>query len=161
MTRNAASIYQNQQVMMASPAKLVAMLFDRAIRALNDVIRCIENGDIEGRHKNNKKTFDIINHLDITLDMERGGEVGNNLANLYGFILRKLPDIDFKNDKEVAQQIIGLLTPIRDSWNQLAAQNTPMPGGAPRQMNGATSNRVSNPKLSNGAQDSIAILLTG
>ncbi|MGO1117869.1 flagellar export chaperone FliS [Rhodovibrionaceae bacterium A322] len=160
---NAAAIYQNQQVMMASPAKLVAMLFDRAIRAMNDTIRCIDSGDIEGRCKHNKKTFDIINHLDMTLDMDRGGEVAQNLANLYSFILRKLPEIDFKNDKQVALDVIEILTPIRDSWNELAEQNTQMPGGQPRAMTGGAvaPERSSNPSLANGAQDSIAILLTG
>lgn len=162
MRRNAASIYQNQQVLMSSPAKLVAMLFDRAIRAMNEAMLCIDSGDIQGRCKNNKKTFDIINHLDMTLDMEQGGEVAKNLANLYGFILRKLPEIDFKNDKNVAQEVINLLTPIRDSWNELAAQNTPMPGGQPRAINNSVApTRTSNPSLSDGAQDSIAILLTG
>lgn len=112
--------YLHQDVMTASPQKLVFMLYDRAIFNLKEVIKAIEAGNIEARHSKNKKAFDIIAHMWQTLDMERGGEVSKNLEQLYSYILRRLPDVDFKNDPEAAREVIGLLTPLRDSWAELA-----------------------------------------
>jgi flagellar protein FliS len=131
MTKDAALHYQTQQVMTASPAQLVTMLFDRAMRALKDAMRAIEAGEIEQRYHHNSKAIDIISHLWNTLDMERGGEIAQNLAQLYEFMIRRLGNVDLHNDPKPAQEVIALMEPLADSWRQLAAQGTPMPTAAP------------------------------
>lgn len=122
--------YQTQQIMSASPAKLVAMLFDRAIGSLREAVEAIERGDIEARFKANKRATEIVYHLYMTLDLDRGGEVAANLKQLYGFALRKLPEIDFKNDVQAAHDVVGLLEPLRRSWHELAQQNQATATGA-------------------------------
>jgi len=112
--------YQTQQVMTASPAKLVAMLYDKAILSLREAIRAIETGNIEARFNANKRAGDIITHLWTTLDVEKGGEIAANLSRLYGFMLSRLTFVDVRNDPEPAREVIGLLEPLRESWNQLA-----------------------------------------
>lgn len=157
--QNVAQHYQTQQIMTASPAKLVAMLFDRAILALRDAARAIEEGDIEKRHKSNSKAFEIINHLDRTLDLERGGEVAANLNRLYSYILRQLPQIDFKNDKTVAEEMIKLLEPLRDSWNELADQGAVAPSPRPQPAMNDTAKGYANSsatKAPQGSQDQAA-----
>ena len=72
MSKTAADKYKTQQIMTASPARLVAMLFDKAISCLNDAIRAIEAGDIEARWKANGRAMEIVHHLLVTLDMEKG-----------------------------------------------------------------------------------------
>ena len=42
MTDTATQHYLSQQLMTASPARLVVMLYDRAIQSLNDAIKAIE-----------------------------------------------------------------------------------------------------------------------
>ena len=89
MRSNAAIAYQNQQIMTASPAMLVALLYQRAIRALSEAIRAAEQGDIEGRFNHSQRAGDIITHLWGTLDETRGGEIAANLGELYRFMLRR------------------------------------------------------------------------
>ena len=115
-----ARTYQTQQVMTASPAKLVAMLYEKAIVSLREAIHAIEKGDIQARFNANKRAGDIITHLWTTLDTERGGEIAANLSRLYSFMLSRLTFVDVRNDPEPAREVIGLLEPLRDSWNQLA-----------------------------------------
>jgi flagellar protein FliS len=115
-----ARTYQTQQVMTASPAKLVAMLYDKAILSLREAIRAIENGDIQTRFNANKRAGDIISHLWTTLDVERGGEIAANLSRLYSFMLSRLTFVDVRNDPEPAREVIALLEPLRDSWHQIA-----------------------------------------
>jgi flagellar protein FliS len=111
--------------MTASPAKLVAMLYDKAVQSLREAIRAIEAGNIQERYNANKRAGDIITHLWTTLDAERGGEIAANLARLYSFMLSRLTFVDVHNDPEPAREVIGLLEPLRESWTQLAHGDRP------------------------------------
>lgn len=129
----AATTYQTQALMTASPAELVVMLLEKATASLNEAIAAIEGGRIEDRWRANKRAIEIINHLDLTLDMDRGGEIAENLRSLYSFALRRLADVDFKNDAQAAREVIKLLEPMLASWRELAkgpaeGQATSQPG---------------------------------
>ena len=125
MRSNAATAYQNQQIMTASPAMLVTLLYERAIRALSEAVRAAEQGDIQGRFNHTQRAGDIITHLWSTLDETRGGEIATNLGELYRFMLRRLGDLNVRNDLQAARDVIGLLEPLAESWRQIAAQGGP------------------------------------
>jgi len=132
------SKYLNQQVMTASPARLVSMLYDKAISSLKEAIAAIEAGEIEARWKANAKALEIISHMWSTLDIEKGGEIAQNLSDLFSFMLQRLPEVDFKNDPEPAREVIVLLEPLRDAWRELARkeQGGGTPPTAPQQPGG-------------------------
>jgi flagellar protein FliS len=108
--------------MTASPMMLVAMLYDKAIASLSEAIRAVEAGDVQGRWKANHRAFEIVQHLQMTLDRERGGEIARNLDRLYGLILRLLPEVNARNDAAPARQAIALLEPLRDAWRMAARE---------------------------------------
>ena len=118
--------YLNQQVMTASPAKLVYMLYDRAISSLREAAAAIEAGNIEERWKANKRAIDILEHMWSTLDMEQGAEISDNLNQLLPYMMLRLPDVDIHNDPAPAQEVITLLEPLRDAWKEIALKG----GGA-------------------------------
>ena len=121
MAQNQAlKLYLQQQVMTASPAKLVQMLYDHAIDSLKDAIKAIEEKNIEKRWNSTNKATEIITHLWTTLDMEGGGDIAKNLDQLFAFMITKLPEVDFKNNPEPARDVIKLLEPLRDAWKELA-----------------------------------------
>lgn len=120
MDKRVSEQYLMQQLMSASPAKLVAMLYDRAVGLLNEVIDAIDKKDVERRWRANKKATEVICHLWETLDMERGGDVAANLNQLYGFMLRRLTAVDLDNNAEAAREVIRLLEPLRKSWHEMA-----------------------------------------
>lgn len=120
MIKRGANAYQTQQIMTASPVMLVAMLYDKAIQSLKKAMIAIDAGDIQERWIANNRAFEIIQHLQRTLDRERGGEIAANLDTLYGHMLRVLPRVDMKNDQEAARDVIRLLEPLRESWRQAA-----------------------------------------
>ena len=130
MDNNVAK-YLTQQVMTASPAKLVYMLYDRAIASLREAVDAIEKGEIEKRWRANKRAQDIIEHMYSTLDTERGGEIGENLNQLLPYMMLRLPDVDIQNDAAPAREVITLLEPLRDAWREIAmkgAATTAHPG---------------------------------
>ena len=120
MDREAYRKYLAQQVMSASPAKLVAMLYDRAITLLHDAVGAIEADDIERRWRANGKATEVICELWQALDREAGGEIAENLNRLYGFMMMHLTMVDAENSAQAAREVIGLLEPLRRSWNELA-----------------------------------------
>ncbi len=114
--------YQNQQIMTASPAMLVFMLYEKAIICLKEAIKSIESGEIELRWKANKKAMEIIEHMQMTLNIEAGCEIAANLDDIYSYLLRELPNVDLKNDPTPAREGVRLLEPLCASWRQIADQ---------------------------------------
>ncbi|AUG51990.1 flagellar export chaperone FliS [Thalassospira marina] len=124
MNTNAARAYGDQQVNTASPAQMVYMLYNKAISVLQEAIKAIEANDIEARCNANGRAMEIIAHLSGTLDLEQGGEIARNLQEIYRFSMVHLMKVDRNNDAQAAQDVIGLLTPMRDSWAILARRST-------------------------------------
>lgn len=123
--------YLNQQVLSASPSKLVYMLYDRAISSLREAIVAIEQGEIEKRWKANNRAMEIVQHMWATLNIDDSGEIGDNLNKLLPYMMLRLPDVDIHNDPEPAREVIILLEPLRDAWRQIA-MNGVAEGGAVR-----------------------------
>ncbi len=142
MDREVSQKYLAQQITSASPAKLVFMLYERAITLLRETIEAIEAGDIERRWRANAKATEVISHLWGTLDRERGGEIAENLNRLYGFMMMRLAMIDMENNAQAAHEVIGLLEPLRRSW-QVLAEGGLSNGGNESRSDGATSTQVS------------------
>lgn len=124
MNQSALQTYLTQQVMSASPAKLVAMLHDKAISSLQEAVAAIEAGDIQARHNANRRAIDIVAHLWGTLDLEQGGQIADNLHRIYDYMMRRLSAVDFKNEAQAAREVIALLDPLRKSWHELAKAET-------------------------------------
>ncbi len=122
MEKTASNTYKMQQIMTASGTKLVAMLYDKAIASLNETIRATEAGDVQARWDSNLRTQEILMHLAATLDHEKGGDISKNLDRLYHFMLNRLLWVDVNNDPAPAREVINLLEPLRQSWNELASQ---------------------------------------
>ena len=115
--------YGPEQVMAADPVTLVAMLYDKAVLSLKAAVLAIHKDEIEMRWTNSHRAREIINHLFMTLDLEKGGEIASNLEALYAYMLQRLLDVDVKNDARAAEEVIELLEPLRGSWSELARTN--------------------------------------
>ncbi len=142
MDREASGKYLAQQISSASPAKLVFMLYERAITLLRETIDAIEAGDIERRWRANAKATEVISHLWGTVDRERGGEIAENLNRLYGFMMMRLTMVDVENNAQSAREVIELLEPLRRSW-QIVADGEPANGGTERRSDEAAVTQVS------------------
>lgn len=116
---NGNNTYRRQQILTASPARLVGMMYEKAITLLKLAIKAIEAGDIQARHNANARAIEIIEHLSMTLDTEKGGKIASNLERLYPFMIRRLINVDVHNDPQPAREVIALLEPHYESWRAL------------------------------------------
>ena len=119
---NGSNTYRDQQILTASPARLVTMLYEKAIICLRQAVKAIEVGDVKARWAANVRAVEIIEHLSMTLDTEKGGQFATDLERLYPFMIRHLINVDVHNDPEPALEVIALLVPMHEAWRSLDQQ---------------------------------------
>ena len=112
--------YKNNEVNTASKVKLVIMMYDGAIRFLNECIKKVEENDIAGRGIYLMKVQKIIGELHESINKTRGGEVASSLENAYNLITTKLTHANIDGDIEQIEQTITILEGLREAWNKIA-----------------------------------------
>ena len=115
----AAKAYFQTQVNTTTQGDLLIMLYDGAIKFLKLAIQELqaENHAAKGQYIN--RAQDIINELNAVLDMEAGGEIAQNLRNLYGFMGRHLRQANVKRDPQMIEEVIHLLEELNQSWKAI------------------------------------------
>ena len=108
-------------ILEASPHKLVQLLLEGACTRVRMAMACLERGDQAGKGKAIGRTCDIIGHLAGTLDMEKGGEIAQNLSALYDYIQLRLTQGNLNNDRAALEEALSLLGEIESAWTGLAS----------------------------------------
>ncbi len=119
--RSQATAYGHVQVETgvsgADPHKLVEMLYDGALDAIARARGALARGDVEGKGKAIGQAVRIIEEgLRCALNRKDGGEVAENLNNVYLYITARLTHANLRNDDAALQECVKLLTPIREAW---------------------------------------------
>ncbi len=119
----ALNAYQNNhtehQAAVASPYRLVQMLFESLLDNLSRTRGAMERKDFAMKGKYLGKCLDILAALRTGLDVEGGGEVAGNLNNLYQYCSERLTRANLSNDAEILDEVAGILTEIKSGWDQL------------------------------------------
>ena len=122
-TRTAiAARYQAVGVKTCTPVQLVSMLFDGAIRFASEASQAMEKGDRARAGNRIGKCHDIVSHLASTLDASHAPELSENLMGLYAFCMRRLIEANFHQDRAMVDEVVTVLTPLRDAWATLAGR---------------------------------------
>ncbi|CNE07243.1 flagella export chaperone FliS [Yersinia kristensenii] len=113
-------------VMSASPHQLIVMLFDGAQSALVRARILMNQKDIPAKGAAISKAIDIINNgLNAGLDLEKGGEMAENLSALYDYMSRRLLHANLHNDEQAITEVLALLENIADAWRQIGPNYQP------------------------------------
>lgn len=115
--------YKKTQIETATPEKILIMLYDGAIQYLNVAKAAIESdkktpGRIQKVHDNIMASQRIITEFMNTLDMDIGGEVAQNLYDLYSYLYRRLVQANIKKDADMVEEVLRHLKGLRDTWIQ-------------------------------------------
>ncbi|MBP2662138.1 MAG: flagellar protein FliS [Firmicutes bacterium] len=117
---NTANAYKRQQIMTASPEELTLMLYNGAIRFVNESIQAIEQKNLEKAHHANIRAQNIVREFMITTDTSY--EISKNWLLLDEYILHCLVEGNIKKDTEQLEQAKKMLTEFRDTWVQAMKQ---------------------------------------
>ena len=123
---NAFNAYQKTNVSTASQGRLVVLLYEGAIKQLKTALGYIgENGKIKPSEIEKfgiavQKTQSIITELQVSLDMEKGGEIARNLMSLYLYFNEELVTASINHDKTKLEFVLNMMGQLAVSWRQVA-----------------------------------------
>ena len=118
--------YKETTIKTASPAKLIIMLYDEALRQIDTALELLTEGDKRLDKVNNAiiRAQDMLTELTVSLDFEKGGEIANNLNHLYFYFNQQLMEANIRKSSEYLQPVRTMLAALRDAWQQIAASGT-------------------------------------
>lgn len=111
------------EVAAASPHRLILMLYDGAIKAVNMAKAYMQNGQIAEKGAAISKAIAIIDEgLRLSLDKERGGELVHNLDALYAYMTQQLLLANIHNQVDTLDEVCGLLASLKEAWESIGSQ---------------------------------------
>ena len=99
-----------------SKEKILLMLYEGAVRFLKFARMGIEEKNPKIRGENISKVLAILTELDCALDREIGGDLVENLSDLYHYMMDRLVYASVKNDIEAIDEVERLLTELKDGF---------------------------------------------
>lgn len=118
MTASGHQAYQVNAIETASPEQLTLMCYDGAIRFMRRAIMACEENDLAKLSESTGRAQAVINELNVTLNMEAGGEIARNLRDIYMFVNRHMSTSVMKREVEGIRQSMVLIEGLRDSWSE-------------------------------------------
>ena len=117
---NGFNLYQDTAVTTQNRGRLIVMLYDGAIRFLRQAIRDMEQEDYAAKGRNIARAQDILFELNTVLDMEKGGEIAQNLRALYNFMQKHLNQANLRKDPRMLQDVVAMLEELNESWRNVS-----------------------------------------
>jgi flagellar secretion chaperone FliS len=116
MRNNGYQRYFEEELREASPLKLIVILYRGALDAIASARRFVRLGEIQPRAREINKAIGILTELTRSLDRERGGELSQNLAQLYAYTRGLLIRANAEQREEPLAEAERLLTTLLEGW---------------------------------------------
>lgn len=129
---NAYDTYRETAIRTAPPEQLIVLLYDGALRFLEQAKTAMENGKDASQPIG--RTQDILVELATSLDRS-AGTVAENLSRLYDFWIQRLFVAQINQDVRQIEEVATMVRELRDAWATVITQKR-----GPGQMAPATLN---------------------
>jgi flagellar protein FliS len=104
---------------VASPHRIIQMLFAGALERLAQAKFAIVQGDIEKRGIFMSKAIGIVAGLNSSLNMDAEGDVAGNLNHLYDYMLRRMSEANINSDTVAIDEVATLLKTLKEAWDAI------------------------------------------
>ena len=127
MYNNAYTAYQRTNINTATRGRLIVLLYEGAVKQLSQAVALFEpDGKILAKNIEQfgnclQKAEAIISELEVSLDMEKGGEIAKNLMALYLYFNEELMQANISKDKGKIESVLKMLKDLTESWRQIAS----------------------------------------
>ncbi|USD36250.1 MULTISPECIES: flagellar export chaperone FliS [Ferrimonas] len=109
----------NARAAAANQHEMVRMLLDGLMDELARSQGHIEAKQHEKKGNSIQRCINIVHGLDSMLDLENGGEVAQNLHQLYDYCSRQLMSTSMKNDSQMLVPVVKVISDVREGWQNL------------------------------------------
>ena len=120
--------YRQVATKTATPGQLVLMLFDGALRFLDKALVGFDLDDpLDSNlaiNNNILKAQEILRELNMSLNMEKGGEFAGTMRRLYNYYDLQLSQSNLQKDPAGVELVIRLLSVIRGAWAEMLTGNS-------------------------------------
>ena len=130
--RNALGQYNKTAVQTgvesASPHRLIQMLMDGALEKIARAKGFMQRGDIQAKGQQIGWAISIIQGLKTSLNKDEGGEIAQNLEDLYIYMQECLIESNRDNNVAKLDEVTSLMRQIKEAWDAIGEQvNVPHP----------------------------------
>ena len=108
--------YFDNEVLAASPLKLIEMLYGAALDSMAAARRHIRHKDVLARTRAINKALRIVTELSRCLNHEAGGDLSRKLAGIYGYVMRLLIEAHAKQSDAPLAEAEGLMSTLAGAW---------------------------------------------
>ncbi|MCC6436875.1 MAG: flagellar export chaperone FliS [Acidimicrobiales bacterium] len=117
MSQAAINQYVKNRTATATPAQLVAMLFDGLIAALRRGADAQASGRRAEASEQLLKAQRIVTELRCSLNFD-AGQLARDLDRIYEFVWRQLVTANTTSDPLLVMRCVELVLPLREAWGQ-------------------------------------------
>lgn len=112
---------------VASPHKLVLMLFEAAVKSVAKARMAMQKKQIQAKCNAIDRAIALIQDgLQLSLDTKNGGEVAENLNALYDYMCIQLALSNATNDLVKLDEVGRMLLDLKKSWEQIGTTTQPV-----------------------------------
>ena len=133
-TAAASNRYLAEKVMTATPAQLIGMIYDVAVRSLDAARTAAIEGNRPEATRHVLKAQDAITELRCSLQTESGDgavtKMATNLDSIYEYVFGRLVKASFGKTDSAIDECHRLIVQLRDAWRTGCIENNPMAPGA-------------------------------
>jgi flagellar protein FliS len=114
--QNPYQAYTDGSIYSDDPLNLVVALYQGALEATTQAENAVHARDILARTRAINKAVSILIELLVSLDLERGGEISQNLKRLYSYMQVQLLNANMRQVAEPIAEVSKLLTTLLEGW---------------------------------------------
>ncbi len=126
MYSNAARAYFQTKVKTTNKEDLVVQLYEAAIKFLEQAKERIREKDYIAKGERIDRALMIIGELNSSLNLEKGGEVANNLHAFYANCQARLLNASLKLDIEKIDEVIDMLRQVSSAFAEVSRKQKNM-----------------------------------
>ena len=127
--------YFDDEVLAASPLQLIELLYGATLDSINAARGHVREQNIPARTRAINKALGLVAELMHCLNHDAGGTVSRNLADLYGYVMRRLIQANISQTEQPLIEAENVMSILARAWKRCGVQavesadsNTELPG---------------------------------
>lgn len=115
--------YQANSVGTADQKQLIIMLYEGVLRFVNAAEAGMSSFKTYDKANTNiLRAQDIFTELMVSLNIEQGGEIAQNLMNLYAYCKSQLLEANLQKKTEYLKPVKKVVSELLEAWKQIEQQ---------------------------------------
>ncbi len=114
-----SKVSKESDVAFASPHRLIQMLMEGFLDKVAMARGAIARQDLATKGKQISLAVGILSGLRSSLDRETGGELAENLDNLYEYMSQQLLKANIENSTALIDETVAIMKNIKSGWDSI------------------------------------------